>query len=67
MTKKQLIALFEAMEENCMACARFAESDGNHSLSRYERGQASAFATAANILKSNKYAKETAEIFEAAC
>ena len=66
MTKKQLIALFEAMEENARAIARYAEEDGSTELYRLEKGQASAYATVIAALESPKYAKELAKIYEVA-
>ena len=64
MTKKQLIALFEAMESNSRAIAHDAEANGNQELYRLEKGQASALATVVSALRSPKFAKELAEIYE---
>jgi hypothetical protein len=64
MTKKQLIALFEAMRENANECAKYAEESGNVEFMKFQKGQASAFSTAILALESPKYAREAAEIYE---
>jgi len=66
MTKKQLIALFEAMETTSHNCARSAEETGSTRLYHFERGHASALATVISVLKNPKFAKELAEIYEVA-
>lgn len=65
MTKKQLIAIIEAMEESSRSISR------DENLSEKMRTKASAevlaYATVVNMLKSPKFARELAEIYEVAC
>ena len=66
MNKKQLIALFEAMEDNTRTCAEYYESADNHDAGVRSRGVMSAYGTIIMALKSPKFAKELAEIYEVA-
>ena len=67
MTKKQLIALFEAMETNARECAKAADELGDREMSEKEKGMCLAYGTVINALKNPKFAKELAEIYEVAC
>ena len=64
MTKKQLIAIIEAMEDS----SRIISRDENLSEKMRSRATAEtmAYATVANMLKNPKFARELAEIYEIA-
>lgn len=65
MTKKNLIAVIEALEES----SRILSHDENISEKMRTKATAEmlAYATVVNMLKNPKFAKEIAEIYEVAC
>lgn len=66
MTKNQLIALLEAMENNSRECAKSYEEFGKHDRSERLDGEASAYLTVITMLKNPNFAKELAGIYELA-